>query len=178
MGGAPGFSVGHTIGIFTDAGQLLVSGSVSPGTVDPAAGPPVTSQITGVFRYVVVTPTTLSAGQTYIIAGTNPLGSDDAFAVGFPLSALTVDPSISFVQGRVSPLGTGGSLLFPAVTEPPAIFNARNFGPNFQFVTGPVQVIPEPGSLALLAVGVAGLAILRCLRACANGGMGCPQRGA
>jgi hypothetical protein len=156
--GGPGFAVNHTIGLFTGSGTLLVSGMVSAGTGDPVDGPPVTNtagQVTGFFRYVPVTPTTLAAGQTYVIAGTNSPDPFDPFAVGFPLSDLMTDPAISFVQGRVSPMGTGGALLFPAIAEPPAILNARNFGPNFQFVAGTTPAVPEPAGFVL--GGLAGL---------------------
>jgi hypothetical protein len=155
LGGQPGLDLAHTVGIFTPGGQLLVSGTVSAGTASPAEGPPVTNtagQETGVFRYVPVAPTALSAGQTYIIAGTSPSAFLDAFALGFPLSDLTTDPALTFVRGRLSP-GSTATLRLPDVDPAP---NGRNFGPNFQFVGG-AQVVPEPSVLGLALFAGVGL---------------------
>ena len=46
----------HQVGIFTSAGNLLVSGVVHPG-----------APLDGIFRYTDVAPTVLSAGETYVI---------------------------------------------------------------------------------------------------------------
>ncbi|MEX1232208.1 MAG: PEP-CTERM sorting domain-containing protein [Planctomycetaceae bacterium] len=153
----PGFASAHTIAIFSSNGDVLVSASVSPGTVNPIAGLPVissnTDEIRGYFRYVEVTPTVLTAGQSYIISGTNPLEFPDPFAVGFSVDDdMTVDSDINFVQGRMSSLGTGSSLVFPTEEMPVDEWNGRNFGPNFQFVPVPAS-LPEPSSVLLLALG-------------------------
>jgi hypothetical protein len=57
-----GFQDAHTVELFdTTSGALLASASLSPGTTD---------LLTGSFRYEAITPVTLTAGSTYLLAGT------------------------------------------------------------------------------------------------------------
>jgi hypothetical protein len=142
----PGFRVAHTVAIFNMNGSPLATASMPAGTVTPVEGPDITNQFgdsLGVCRYVAITPVVLNAQQHYVISGTNPLPGD-SFAVGFPVSQLGMTSEIEFVQGRVSDWGTASVLTFPGIAEPPSTWNARDFGPNFQF-----NVVPEPTTLVL-----------------------------
>jgi hypothetical protein len=172
--GGDGFAVSHSIGIFTSAGQLLVSGAVNQGVVNPIDGPAVTATFggdTGVFRYAGISPTTLNAGQSYVIAGTNSPNPFDAFAVvkygTYPWAVFSTNPAITFTNGWMSNFGTGGSLFFPTLVPGPGPDGAY-FGPNFQFVSAtsaaPVVPNPEPASLLVwgaVTLGMAGFAARR-----------------
>jgi hypothetical protein len=139
--GADGLSVSHAIGLFNSTGTLLTSTTVAPGIVDP---------LIGSFRYALITPITLAAGQTFTIGGTtdtigNPAGFD---FWGFNVIGLTTDPSITIPAGagRFKPT-VGNSLVFPDLIGDSQVFA----GPNF--LIAPASAVPEPGSLALLATG-------------------------
>ena len=134
----------HTVGIFTTSGSTpLVSATVPSG----AAG----TLIDG-FRYVSITDTVLSPG-TYNIGAFYPVGLDPVIQNA---STVTTDPRITYQQGGFDVLA--GSLANP--TAPTATANS-NFGPNFQIAPAAIGVIPEPGSLALLAIAVGAFAFRR-----------------
>lgn len=119
----------HNVGIFTEAGQLLVSGTVNPG--DP---------LDGWFRYTSVTPTVLNAGQTFRIAAETGSENYTWNPIGFQ-----VDPNINFITFAYQHSST---LVFPTQLE--SGYNG-DFGPNFK-----TEPVPEPSTLAgtLLAGGI------------------------
>ena len=108
--GFDGLATTHQAGIFdTSTMQLLVSTSIGPGSAGPIEGPPVHVNFgfpdSGGFRYVDIPPTTLNAGASFVIVGTDPIGGMDTAAFFFPMTIniLVTDPALTFVQGRNQP---------------------------------------------------------------------------
>ncbi|WP_242045782.1 MULTISPECIES: PEP-CTERM sorting domain-containing protein [unclassified Calothrix] len=127
----------HDVGIFNDAGQLLVSGTVKPG--DP---------LDGWFRYTSVAKTILDAGQTFIIAAATGSENYTWDPVGF-----TVDPAINFIGDRYQ---SSATLVFP--TDGPSVAQGY-FGPNFKTTA---YSVPEPLTIGgTLVAGGLGLLIKR-----------------
>ena len=131
-----GLADDHEVGIFNTATEsLVVGGTVPQGTA--------TTKI-GLFRYIDVAPTVLSAGATYVINAYRPTRDD---GIAFNVDDLTVSTLVTY-ETDVAQNATGG-LVF---TNTP--FGATNgwFGPNFQAVA-----VPEPTSLAMFITGVVAL---------------------
>ncbi|MBL0719437.1 DUF4082 domain-containing protein [Piscinibacter sp. Jin2] len=139
-------STTHEVGLWTPGGMLLASTTIQT-----------TSTLVGSFRFEAVTPVALTAGSSYLIGGafTLPLTAD---AYRIP-TARTIAPEIT-INGSARNADAGG---FGAPTIV-SVGNGR-FGPNFQFtVTAPPPPIPEPGTYALMGLGLVGLAGLGRLR--------------
>ncbi|MGO9176069.1 MAG: DUF4082 domain-containing protein [Desulfobaccales bacterium] len=140
------FNTPHTVGIFDSLGDLLTSATLSAGTIDP---------LTGSFRYVSISPLTLAAGQTFVIAATTE-GYSDPWAYGnaYPsdgtvtLQGFTVNPAISIGSNAALYYYQSDNLL----RDP--LYHYSNFtvyaGPNF-------QAVPLPPSLFFLGSGLLGL---------------------
>lgn len=150
-----GFATGHQVGIFDSQGTLLTSAYLSPGT---DAG------LDGFFRYVSIVPVTLSAGQTFIVAGTTG-GDYDLWAYGngdgilqwpatVPLLGLSADSRIAIdPEGALYQYDTSGVLKSPA----------NHYG-NYTIYAGPnfvIASVPLPSSLLLLIPGFLGLVGMR-----------------
>ena len=117
----------HAVGIYTTAGTLLASTTVT--TADA---------LTANFRYHAIAPLTLSAGQTYVIAGVS--GVLDPYA--FNPTALSTDPSVTFISGDYRQSFT---LEFPTTID----HFVGYFGPNFIVRSA----VPEPSTVCLLGIG-------------------------
>jgi len=132
----PGLSQPHDVGIYDSSGNLLVSTTVLQ-----------TDPLIGHFRYDTITPYILPAGLTFTIAAET--GNDN---YTWDTTGFTVDASINFVQDEFV---LSSSLAFP--TESAGITGDQGgawFGPDF---TIGASAVPEPGSLTLAGLGVAGM---------------------
>jgi hypothetical protein len=98
-----------------------------------------------------ITPITLTANTTYYIAADVP--SDFAFISA--LVGITTDPTITYDHG-VSVLGTGNNPLTDSGGPPPGYL-----GPDF-IIAG--AAVPEPSSLVLASIAVAGVTISQARR--------------
>ncbi len=123
----------HDVGIFDSTGNLLVSGTVVPG-----------STLVGWFRYVPVTATLLPAGQIFRIAAVTGSEKYTWDPTGF-----ATDPAITYLRDRWI---AGSTLTFPTSTD--NLAGGGYFGPNF-------DTVPEPASVLLIGSGLTGLALLR-----------------
>jgi len=134
--GADGLADDHLVGVWTIGGMLLGSATVTNANV-----------LDGLFRYASISSLLLSAGMDYVIGALNSNSADGYIA---SVSFSTPD-EISFIQGRFA---GGGSLAFPGSVDNTG--GASIFGASFKFTE-----VPEPGTLALLGLGLAGMSITR-----------------
>jgi len=134
-----GLVAAHDTAIWTAGGALVVQGTVPAGS-----GPSVTDGYGAVWRSVDVPDTLLTPGN-YVIGSLYGPSDDRDFFFG----TATTGPNITHIQGLYT---TGLALTLPSS---PFGMNDSSFGPNF------MAVVPEPGSVALMAIGAAGLALYR-----------------
>lgn len=134
---ANGLAESHQVGIFTTGGALLVSTTVTSADT-----------LLNSFRYHSIAPYALGPG-TYVM-GAYFAGWGDT---GAAAATITTSPEITFIDNLYL-YGSGFTL--PTVHW--SGFDAGNIGPNFIYQTSQV---PEPVSLALLGLGLAGLGFRR-----------------
>jgi len=158
--GTNGLANAHAVGIWGGS-TLLASGTVPSGT---------TGTLVGNWRYVAITPITLTNNTQYTIGGLYPTGNTDSvpgqsgnvqtngtdlgiFSGGWSFNtALTAaNPAYNFEALWV----TGASLARP--TNLIAATGQAYPAPNFQYT-----LVPEPSTLAMAVVG--GLGMLVSLR--------------
>ena len=139
--GQDGLQESHQVGIWNSEGAILTQGTVVSS-----------DSLTGNFRFSLVTPATLEAGETYYIGAHSPSGLDAILHSGPAAGPTTFASEISYI-GAVS--STGFS--FPGT---PAGLNVGVIGPNFQFTP-----VPEPHEYALvMGLGLAGFYSFRKVR--------------
>jgi hypothetical protein len=135
----------HQVGLWASDGSLLASATVA-----------VNSPLTGNWRYVAITPVTLTAGQTYVAGSAITSPFTDTYARVNPTGSITTNPLISIVSSGLNP--SGGGFSFPGNPDPAAL---ARLGPNLMVQaapsTPPTSVPISP--LALVAAGI-GLALV------------------
>jgi hypothetical protein len=131
----------HEVGVWSSAGTLVMSGTVSAGTVDP---------LTGHFRYTssIFGATLLDAG-TYVVAGLST--ADDATWRSIPLADVTLAPQVSYIGNRTN--GSTGVFSFAGAAQNG--FDVGYFGANFTF--DPVDTVPEPSGILLTLTACAAI---------------------
>jgi len=136
-----GLASAGTVGIWDTSGDLLLSVTVPAGSA---------ANIQGDFAYQAVTPFALTAGTDYIIGSydTGDASSLDTDQLG----SGTFNPNITVISDEYSETE---SFSFPNKNDG---FMGAWLGGNFLFTTSS-STVPEPGTLALLALGLAGVAL-------------------
>jgi hypothetical protein len=138
-----GLEDSHKVGIFDTNGELLTSVKLSNGTNET---------LDGKFRYKAIDSITLTAGQSYIIAGLAT--GDDGYTYGnfgTTIQGLTISPDIT-VDPLASLYQYGSSLKFPTQHFRYDLY------PMVNFKYAAVSSVPLPAAFPLLGAGLAGLA--------------------
>ena len=137
--GADGFAASHPVGLWTSAGVLLTSTTVT------SASPLVSSaSAAGDWRFGPIAPILLAPGN-YVVGG--EVFSPDTDGVIVDATALALAPGAAFVEDRAT--GAGAGFGFPTITTPFA--DNGFFGPGVVLTSS----IAEPAPLALLALALA-----------------------
>jgi Domain of unknown function (DUF4082)/PEP-CTERM motif len=132
----------HQVGLWTDSGTLLGNVTVQ-----------VNSGLVGSFRYEPLgSPITLTAGDFYRVGALDLSSDGDNYTSA--VTSLTTDPSITFTGSTRN--NTNEGFTFPGTHTPGG---QGRFGPNLLIASA--SSAPEPGTLALFALGIAGGVVAR-----------------
>lgn len=127
----------HDLGLWDDSGVLLASTTVSGTDTAVASANPMAQ-----WRFADIAPLVLGAGTYFVGAYYTDDNEDDILLGGAPLISL---PSITYGETR---FGFG-----PALARPTMGFGSSSLAG----ATIMADVIPEPTTLALMGLGLAGL---------------------
>ena len=142
--GSDGLAQAHDVGLWNSSGTLLASVNVPSGTTAPLDS-------SGKFRFVTLgSSVTLPVATAYRVGALFVVGSADT-QFG-DVVGLTNAPGVSYVQGiRIN----NNALTFPTI-------GLGAFGlSGGSFVIGAASSAPEPGTIALLALGMVGGVVAR-----------------
>jgi hypothetical protein len=142
-----GFQTPHTVGIFDTNKNLLASTTLAAGTGDP---------LIDSFRYQAITPITLQAGSTYMLAGITG-GPLDAYTVNDFVTNFAVNPTFT-VDCNAALYTYSPTLVYPETHYQDHDYRVY-IGPNLEGDS--VCTAPEPAALLLLSVGVLILFVAR-----------------
>ena len=134
-----GLMSSHQIGIWDANQNLILSTSVPQGT---------SATLDGAFRWISISPLSLTAGQSYVIAATLQDFPDDRILVMSDAVNLAFDPAVSFVEDRYEIWNPG--LNYPAASDGRELLTYLNA--NFRG-----DVVPVPAAIWLFASGLLGL---------------------
>jgi hypothetical protein len=121
-----GFSVGHDVGLYDVSTSTLLWSTTVTGSSTLDSG----------FRYDLITPVSLTAGNEYAVVGTQ-VTADSNWTAG----SLGVAAEITF-NGYFYDYN-------PTLDLPATPYGTAYFGPNFQYV-----VVPEPTSVGCFLLGL------------------------
>jgi hypothetical protein len=142
--GGDGLALSHQVGLWTNAGALLAQATVDNTSIPVASASPA-----GRWLFTNVAPFNLSAG-TYVLGAYYP-NLLDTFRQDTGLGITTI-PGVTHLNRR-------NAFPIDGFAFPDQVFVAGGyFGPNLSTTPVGVTAVPEPSSLALLALGIIGLA--------------------
>jgi hypothetical protein len=135
-----GFSVGHPVGLYDVTTSILLASTTITGS----------STLTSNFRYNLITPITLTAGDQYAIVGTFTPGTGPDR--GYQAVSAGAASQITYQGYKYD---TSSTLNLPTTSYPSPIF-----GPDFQYVIA----VPEPATTGCFLLGLGVLACFKRLR--------------
>ena len=144
--GSNGLIDSHQVGIWTTSGTLLASATVTNASTVVAS-----TSSSGRWMFTALGSVLTLGPGSYIIGADYLTASDPVMTSA---SSLFGDPDVTFLNGRFVATQTA------AFDFPDDSFSTTggHFGPNFQLASA---TVPEPSSLALIALGGGVLALVR-----------------